>query len=44
MITMDVIDKVIYVKGRVWTIYGANNNGVFCYQGVKQPVLNRIFL
>ena len=30
-----VIDKVLFHKGRVWTIYAETNNGVFCYQGIK---------
>jgi|GEM_PF-7034291 hypothetical protein len=33
----DLIDKVIFYKGRVWTIYAADgsNTGVFAYQGLK---------
>lgn len=30
-----LFDKVVYMKGRVWTIYGTTDNGVFCYLGVK---------
>jgi hypothetical protein len=30
-----LLDKVIYIKNRVWTIYATTNNGVFCYQGIK---------
>lgn len=34
---IDLLDKVIYYKGRVWTIYAltGNHNGVFVYQGLK---------
>ncbi|TCJ04882.1 hypothetical protein [Cytobacillus praedii] len=34
-ITTDHIDKVVSYKGRVWTIYGTTNNGVFAFNGVK---------
>jgi hypothetical protein len=30
-----VIDKVLFHKGRVWTIYAETNNGAFAFQGVK---------
>ncbi|MBJ6360487.1 hypothetical protein ACFOQM_04060 [Paenibacillus sp. GCM10012307] len=34
---VELYDKVIYYKGRVWTIYGltGNHDGVFVYQGLK---------
>jgi hypothetical protein len=34
-ITLDYIDKVVYYKGRVWTIYSTSRDGVFAYQGLK---------
>lgn len=34
-ITIDLIDKVVYYKGRVWTIYGTSNNGAWAYNGLK---------
>jgi DNA polymerase III delta prime subunit len=34
-ITLDLIDKVVLHKGRVWTIYSSSNDGVFAYQGLK---------
>ncbi|WP_156314037.1 hypothetical protein [Lysinibacillus sp. ZYM-1] len=34
---IDLYDKVIYYKGRVWTIYAlsGNRDGVFAYQGLQ---------
>lgn len=34
---IELYDKVIYYKGRVWTIYAlsGNRDGVFAYQGLK---------
>jgi hypothetical protein len=36
-ITVDLIDKVVLYKGRVWTIYSisSNTNNVLAYQGLK---------
>jgi hypothetical protein len=34
-ITVDIIDKNVSYKGRVWTIYSTCNDGVFSYQGLK---------
>ncbi len=35
-ITVEFIDKVVYYKGRVWTVYGTNpNHGIWAYNGVK---------
>lgn len=34
-ITIDFIEQVVFYKGRVWTIYGTSNNGVFAYNGLK---------
>jgi hypothetical protein len=34
----NLYDKVIWAKGRIWTIYGTNETGetgVWCYQGLK---------
>lgn len=33
----ELVDKVIYYKGRVWTVYAitGNQDGVFIYQGLK---------
>lgn len=35
----DLLDKVIYYRGRVWTIYAetGNRDGVFAFQGLKPP-------
>ena len=35
MVAIELIDKVIYIKNRVWTVYGTTNNGAFCFQGIK---------
>lgn len=34
---IELYDKVVYYKGRVWTIYAltGNNDGVFAYHGLK---------
>lgn len=34
---VELYDKVIYYKGRVWTIYAltGNHDGIFAYQGLK---------
>jgi hypothetical protein len=34
-ITLELIDKVVFYKGRVWTIYSTSGDGVFAYQGLK---------
>lgn len=34
-VTIDLIDKVVSYKGRVWTIYSTCGDGVFAYQGLK---------
>lgn len=36
MLNQDLYDKVVYYKGRVWTIYAlSDDQGVFAYQGLK---------
>jgi hypothetical protein len=32
---VELYDKVIYYKGRVWIIYALSGDGVFAYQGLK---------
>ena len=36
-ITVEMIDKVVFYKGRVWTVYSVSpdHKGVFAYQGLK---------
>ncbi|MBO0962527.1 hypothetical protein J1P26_22795 [Neobacillus sp. MM2021_6] len=34
-ITLNLMDKVVHYKGRVWTIYSTSHDGVFAYQGLK---------
>jgi hypothetical protein len=34
-VTVDLIDKVVFYKGRVWTIYSTSGEGVFAYKGLK---------
>ena len=31
----ELLDKVVYYKGRVWTIYSTSRDGVLAYQGLK---------
>lgn len=35
METIQLLDKVVLYKGRVWTVYSSAEDGVFCYQGLK---------
>jgi hypothetical protein len=32
---IELLDKVVSYKGKVWTIYSTSNDGVFAYQGLK---------
>jgi hypothetical protein len=32
---IELIDKVVSYKGRVWTVYSTSNDGVFAYHGLK---------
>jgi hypothetical protein len=34
-VTVELIDKVVSYKGRVWTIYSTSGQGIFAYQGLK---------
>lgn len=34
-VTIDLIDQVIFYKGRLWTVYATSGDGVFAYQGLK---------
>jgi hypothetical protein len=34
-LTVELIDKVVFYKGRVWTIYSTSGDGLFAYQGLK---------
>lgn len=33
--SQDLYDKVLFYKGRVWTIYALTGDGVFAFQGLK---------
>jgi hypothetical protein len=34
-VSVELINKVVSFKGRVWTIYSTSGDGVFAYQGLK---------